>query len=156
MRQKRGHGKRFVIAIAVAALLLGPSGDPDPAGERIQFAQLVIHERIIVRVPTHVAPPPAAMRWKEKSAPNCVTMTGIAGAALRSPDTVDFILTGGARYRAKLENSCPALDFYSGFYILPPPDGKMCAGRDTIHARSGGECQIKKFRKLVPVNAPSP
>jgi len=46
--------------------------------------------------------------------------------------------------------ACPALDFYSGFYLRPSADGQVCADRDTVHARSGGQCGIERFRTLVP------
>lgn len=116
----------------------------------LQFAQVIIRERVIVRVPTRPVPERRMMRWKEKAGPKCMPMEGIAGAALIDPQTVDFIVRGGPRLRAQLESSCPALDYYNGFYLRPGEDGMICAERDAIHARSGGECQIERFRKLVP------
>ncbi len=56
--------------------------------------------------------------------------------------------------RAVLEDQCPALDYYSGFYVVPPPDGKICADRDSIHTRSGADCEVDKFRALTPVPLP--
>jgi len=114
------------------------------------MAQVIIRERVIVRVPTRVVPERRAMRWKEKSGPKCMPLQGIAGATLLDSRTVDFILQGGLRLRAELESSCPALDYYNGFYLKPGDDGLICADRDAIHARSGGECEITRFRKLVP------
>jgi hypothetical protein len=118
----------------------------------LQYAQVIIRERVIVRVPTRPGPnrDRRPMRWKEKDGPKCMPLEGIAGAALIDPETVDFIVQGGPRLRVELESSCPALDYYNGFYLRPGEDGLICAGRDAIHARSGGECQIKRFRKLVP------
>ena len=29
-------------------------------------------------------------------------------------------------------------------------DGKMCAGRDILHSRTGAKCEIDRFRELVP------
>ncbi len=120
--------------------------DPAP----LQMAQVIVRERVIVRVPTRVVPERRAMRWKEKTGPKCMPLQGIAGATLLDSQTVDFILQGGLRLRAKLESSCPALDYYNGFYLKPGDDGLICADRDAIHARSGGECEITRFRKLVP------
>jgi hypothetical protein len=77
-------------------------------------------------------------------------MKDIAASAVVKPDHIDIIYRGGLRLRAELENACPALEFYGGFYIQPTRDGQICAGRDAIRSRSGGECQIKRFRKLVP------
>lgn len=123
------------------------------AAPAIQYAQVTIQQRIIIRVPTRVMPPPPApiTRWKSKSFKKCFSIQGIAGAIPVAPDAVDLILPGGKRIRAELESSCPALDYYSGFYLRPDEQGMICAGRDSIHARSGGECQISRFRKMVPV-----
>ena len=54
-------------------------------------------------------------------------------------------------WRAKLESSCPALDYYYGFYITPNPDGMVCEDRDNIRSRMGGACEIDRFRGLEPV-----
>ena len=62
----------------------------------------------------------------------------------------DLVLRGGDRVRARFASSCPGLDYYSGFYIAPPADAKICAGRDVIRDRAGGECAISRFRNLVP------
>ncbi|MGE0774162.1 MAG: hypothetical protein AB7L36_03850 [Sphingomonadaceae bacterium] len=120
------------------------------AAPPLQLAQVIIRERIIVRVPTRVIPERRATQWKEKSGQKCIPLPSIAGAALIDDSTVDFIVRGGPRLRAQLESSCPALDYYNGFYLRPGEDGMICADRDAIHARSGGECQIERFRRLVP------
>ena len=52
--------------------------------------------------------------------------------------------------RARLGNDCPALGFYSGFYVKANPDKKMCAKRDSIRSRSGRLCAIQSFTSLVP------
>ena len=52
--------------------------------------------------------------------------------------------------RARLQDECPALDYYRGFYVRPQPDGRICADRDAIRTRSGGDCGIDRFRRLVP------
>ena len=54
------------------------------------------------------------------------------------------------RIRARLDRNCPALDYYYGFYISPDEDGLVCADRDSIRSRVGGECQIDAFRRLRP------
>ena len=136
------------IGLAQSAAQAQPAA---PAGmPALQLAQVVIRERVIVRVPTRVPHERRPMRWKEKNGPKCMPLEGIAGAALIDGETVDFIVQGGQRLRARLESSCPALDYYNGFYLKPGEDGLICADRDAIHARSGGECQISRFRKLVP------
>jgi hypothetical protein len=132
--------------VAISLAQAPAAGDPAP----LRFAQLIIRERVIVRVPTRPDAERRPMRWRDKAGPKCMPLQGIAGAALIDSETVDFIVQGGPRLRAQLESSCPALDYYNGFYLKPGEDGMICAERDAIHARSGGECQIKRFRKLVP------
>ena len=119
---------------------------------------VVIQQRMIIRVPrlpaartmmaTAIPLPP--IRWVEKSADKCIMVGSLAGAAITRVDRVDLILSGGKRLRAVLEDDCPSLDFYTGFYLKPAGDGKVCARRDTIRSRSGGACRIKAFRTLVP------
>lgn len=144
-----------MIGKGPALLLLAAAATGSAPAEieegRQQFAQVVIRERVIVRVPARVAPaPPVEARWKEKRGPRCIPMGGVAGAAVVESESLDLILKGGQRVRARFESSCPALDYYSGFYILPTADGQICADRDSIHTRAGGDCQITRFRSLVP------
>jgi hypothetical protein len=133
----------------MAALLL--AAVPAQAGvadTKLEFAQLIIRERLVVRVPAKRLPP--MMKWKEKRAPKCMSAEGLAGAAVVEPDSIDMIARGGERFRVELASACPGIDFYRGFYLVPSADRMICAGRDAIHARSGGKCQIRRFRKLVP------
>ena len=136
------------------AILLA-SADASSAGgepESIQFAQLTMRQ-IIVRVPARPKPGSPSARqveWKEGKGPKCVPARSIAGATLRGRDAVDLILRNNSRIRAKLENSCPALDYYQGFYISPNPDGMICEDRDSIRSRVGGSCEIDRFRGLTP------
>jgi hypothetical protein len=67
---------------------------------------------------------------------------------LLSQNSVDLIFRDRSRIRARLERSCPALDYYHGFYLSPTKDGQICADRDTIRSRMGGQCGIDKFRSL--------
>ncbi len=142
-----------MISAALITLLMfsqqPPQVVPQPAAE---FSELIVRRRIIIRVPTKTGPMATPVRrWKERKGPKCIAGRGIAGAILVSLERVDFILPGGGRVRAELKSSCPALDFYNGFYLRPDPtDGMICADRDAIHARSGGECQIRRFRQLLP------
>lgn len=126
-----------------------------PTQEKVQFAQLLIRRRVIVRVPAMrvQAPPvpiPQPIPMKEVKGPKCLVMNQLAGAAITKPDAVDLYLRGGRRLRAQLDDDCPALDYYGGFYLAPTKDGQVCGGRDTIHARSGGKCLIERFRELIP------
>ena len=128
----------------VALLAVSGTAGSGQASERV-----IVRERIIVRVPVRAIAVPQTPIWHEKRGPRCIPADGIAGAAVTRTSDVDFVLKGGRRFRAMLESDCPALDYDSGFYILPTKDRQICAGRDLIHARSGGECEIKRFKKLV-------
>lgn len=128
---------------AVVAMLLAGGG----AGEAVLLAQLTYRQQVIIRIPSHRAPP-APVRWREKKGPKCIPADALAGAQI-SPDGVDLLLRGGQRVRARL-GRCPPLDYYSGFYIRPGADGRVCEDRDAIRVRSGGSCEIDDFRSLVP------
>ncbi|SNS17217.1 hypothetical protein SAMN06295912_10298 [Sphingomonas laterariae] len=134
----------------LTTLLLAGSGAAGAiADSRMQIAQLSIRQSVVIRVParSRAAVP---LEWKESKGPKCISMPAVAGAAAIKPDSVDIVLRGGGRVRAQFEDECPALDFYGGFYIRPTEDNRVCAGRDAVHARSGGECQIRRFRTLTP------
>ena len=127
---------------AIVALLLASNGD----GEPVMLAQLSIRQQLIIRVPAR-QPPPDRKEWREKNGPQCIAVGSLAGALI-SRQGVDLLLKGGRRVRAKLGN-CPPLDYYSGFYIRPGLDGRVCEDRDTIRVRSGGSCEIDVFKTLV-------
>lgn len=147
-----------MIDWSAAALLLMVMGDGNGAlgaHEPIQFAQLSIRRQIIIRVPVRqrkAAPKAPKVEWEESGGPDCVEASSIAGAALLGHNSVDLLLRDSRRLRAKLENSCPALDYYYGFYISPNEDGRICADRDVIRSRIGGQCEIESFKRLRPAS----
>ena len=138
-------------AFMLSALSAAPA-EPSVA-DPIHFAQVIISEQILIRVPARPSAAPEAVTapvdWKESRGPKCVPMRSIAGAGLVGPNSVDFILRDRSRVRAKLEKSCPALDYYYGFYMRVPEDGQICADRDAVRSRMGGQCEIEKFRTLT-------
>lgn len=142
----------MILAGIAAMLLLGfGSGAQDKQGGRPpQGRPLTFQQQIIVRVPQGPAPatPNGLIRWEEHGGPRCVAWAQIAGADLVRQDSVDLVFRDTTRIRARLERRCPALDFYRGFYVNMTPDGLICADRDSIRARTGGECQIDRFRSL--------
>jgi hypothetical protein len=153
-----------LLLAATTALLLpsAPPGDERkaapvaPSASRV--AQVRIQQHFVIRVPRpdtvrRVSAPAAPLppiAWVEKDSDKCVKIQNLAGATITRPDSVDLFLSGGKRVRARLGNECPALDFYTGFYVKPTKDGMVCAKRDVFRSRSGGECKIKAFRTLVP------
>ncbi len=140
-------------AAALMLMLFGPAQQPAGLVSPMQFAQVMIREQILIRVPARVRNAPNAavakpIEWKESRGPKCVPMSSIAGATLLSQSSFDLVLRDRSRIRAKLEKSCPALDYYYGFYIRPTSDGQICADRDAVRSRMGGQCEIERFRTL--------
>ena len=111
---------------------------------------MVVREQIMVRVQTR-RPAAAPVQWKEGKGPKCVPARAILGASLLGEDSVDLVMRDKSRVRARLDSSCPALDYYYGFYIRPNRDGMICADRDAIRSRVGGQCGIERFRSLQAV-----
>ena len=122
------------------------------ASEPVRYAQLTVRERIVIRIP-RLAPSPRrysapATEWEEKKAAKCVPADVLASAVISKDGDVDLITTDGRRLRAKLDDDCPSLNFYSGFYVKRAKDGMICARRDALRTRSGGRCEISRFRAL--------
>jgi hypothetical protein len=134
--------------LGLLPLLLGLLGvQPGPIGTVV--SRLVIQDEIILRVPLQpraISPP---VQWIERKAARCIPIGAIRHASMSGPAQLDFVLADQSRFRAHLDDDCPALDFYGGFY-LQPQDDRLCAGRDAIHSRMGGSCSIQSLRRLVP------
>ena len=81
----------------------------------------------------------------------CISVNGLAGAQLFGDRAIELSMKTGQRYRLFLARECPALSFYQGFYYRRERAGKLCAGRDVIGARSGGECPIASIIAVRPV-----
>jgi hypothetical protein len=163
-----------MIRAAFAALLTLASGgaesglDKQP-GQRPQInGTITFHQQIIiVRNPAGARPANAAaagaaasqvpnasqIRWEEHRGPRCIAWAQIAGSGLLGQTSVDLVFRDNTRVRARLERHCPALDYYAGFYMAATPDGLICADRDSIRARTGGECRIDSFRTLRAARA---
>jgi hypothetical protein len=140
----------ILAGIAALLLLAFEGGDQQPApGSQ---GTITIHQQIIIRIPAGPgsAMPAAApmVRWREHRGPRCVDPRRIVGALFPEPDSVDFILRDNSRIRARLDRRCPALTFYRNFYLTMNEDGRICADRDSLRSRIGGECQIDEFRTL--------
>ena len=81
----------------------------------------------------------------------CVSVQTLAGAQLFGDRAIELTMQGGQRYRLFLAQECPALSFYQGFYYRRQRAWQLCAGRDVVGARSGGECTIASIIKVRPV-----
>ncbi len=130
----------------ITMLLAG--GDParPPAAPSVRV--MTIEQQMILRVPVFSHPSPN-FRWEEEKGPKCLPVGAIAGAMLSGPGSIDLVLRNRQRMRARLDSDCDGLDFYGGFY-MQTNDGEVCAKRDSIRSRVGGQCRIEKFKMLVP------
>ncbi len=81
----------------------------------------------------------------------CIRVDGIAGAQMFGDTAIELTMRNGQHWRLFLANQCPGLSFYQGFYYRRGKAGMLCAGRDTIGARSGGECAIASIVR-IPAN----
>ncbi|MGF1549420.1 MAG: hypothetical protein ACFBQW_02640 [Sphingomonadaceae bacterium] len=137
----------LMLAAMAGAETAAPSGPaPQPRGGRVTVRrQLTIRMRA---VPSNEVP---KIRWRASAGPRCLATRSIAGATMLGPRSVDFILADRRRIRVELAGSCPALDFYYGFYVNAAEDGQLCAERDSIRSRVGGQCEIKRFHRLQAV-----
>lgn len=145
--------KGFILVHSVLLLLVAPVAGP------VQWAQLTIEQRVIIRVPLAKkgkAPPrptpEAGDDWEEKKGPRCIALRSIRAASIAVRNGVDLILADQHRYRARLGKGCDSAGFYSGFYVEPDDDGSLCSGRDELQARSGMSCAIDSFKRLVAAN----
>lgn len=146
-----GGGLKMISGsiLDLVPILLGLfAGQPGIVEQSV--TRLVVQDEVILRVPVQPYPLLPRIEWKEHKGPKCIPAASIQRALMSSPQQIDFVLGGGReRFRAELDEDCPALDFYRGFY-LQPEDERVCAGRDAIFSRMGGNCTIERFKKLVP------
>lgn len=137
----------MILFLYLLPMLIGIGGAHE-APEDVRTA--LIQDELVVRVPVRPVPELPSFEWNERKGPKCLPIKNLQGAVLSGGRSVDFLVDKGRRVRAKLDNNCPALDFYSGFY-LTSKDGKVCVRRDEVRSRMGGGCSIEAFRKLVRV-----
>ena len=153
------HGKSMPNPLPPALLLMlaapVPQAVPDDAIDGVELAQLIIRQRIVIRMAQPMAsrapiplPPTPDYQVIEKKGPKCIPIDKLAGSGVARKDSVDLLMSDGTLLRARLGDDCPALDFYSGVYVKQTADGKICGDRDVIRARSGRACPIDSFRKL--------
>jgi hypothetical protein len=128
--------------------LLGMAADRPASQQPQAVRRVIINQELVISIPIRPRPT-RRMEWVEKKGPKCIDTNQLAGAMWSGPSSIDFILRDRSRVRAVMDDECPALDFYRGFY-LHPDDDRVCAKRETIRKRDGGTCRIERFRRLVP------
>jgi hypothetical protein len=125
--------------------------------------QVRIERRVIVRISPRLplqseealADPPRRTeprRYEERKMGKCVPIKSIAGVQIGQDNRLLLFMRDHGIVSAKLDKSCSARDFYSGFYVESSEDGMICSGRDTLHSRAGSNCELSKLRRLVPAD----
>lgn len=149
----------IALSLLVVPGHLPVTGIEDRQAGIIVARQIRVERRIIIRVPrgeemlrSGFAPARSvpAVRLKEKRMDRCVPVRAISGMRRAGERTLDLLLSDSQMVRAYLDDDCSSRDFYSGLYIERARDGRLCAGRDMLHSRSGAKCEIDRFRRLIP------
>jgi hypothetical protein len=135
----------LLSGFSLVSALLALFGADQP---RMGVTRVVVQERLTIRVPVVRARPTVPVIWVEKKGPRCIPSRDVLAATRTDDRSVDFHLRDRRRIRARMDGNCPTLDFYGGFY-LQPEDDRICAGREEIRPRTGGSCQIERFRLMV-------
>lgn len=124
--------------------------------------QVRIERRVTVRIsPRRVSPRqnltadleefPQPIRYEEGDNTQCVSINSIAGVQTGSGDRLVLYLRDQRMISARLEKSCRARDFYSGFYVERGEDGNICVNRDKLQSRAGAKCALNRMRELTPI-----
>ena len=125
------------------------------------YYQVRVQQRVIVRVPRYRVTNTSAtgtgksasrpVSYKEEKIGKCLIMDRfVASRPGPGPkESLELVTREGALVRAYLGDGCLAREFYAGAYMERPADGKLCADRDMLYARTGAKCEIDKFRALV-------
>lgn len=95
------------------------------------------------------ARPQSEPRYIERRMGKCVPLRSIAAAQTAPGNRLMLYMRDQRIVSARLEKSCRAQDFYSGFYVEPSRDGMLCTDRDKLQARTGAKCELSGLRELV-------
>jgi hypothetical protein len=147
----------LLLAGAAATAQIGWSGQPVLAHwMQIEFSAswnlYRDNERVIIRIPPKPAPSRRSdpTKWQEKKIGKCILMDRLIGSRPGPKESLEILTRDGNVIRAYLGEGCLAREFYAGAYVERSADGKLCIDRDLLHARTGAQCEIDKFRLLVP------
>jgi hypothetical protein len=135
----------FTALVVSLSAWLGATFDAAPEPRQI-VQRMIVRDEIIIHVPIAQRRMPA-FEWVEHKGPKCLPAAMIAGAAMATPSSIDFVLRDRSRVRALLDTDCAGLDFYGSFYIEPQDDA-VCAKREEIRSRAGSACRIERFKGL--------
>ena len=130
---------------------------------RVESAhQVRIEQRMIIRIMPRPSRRPSELLFAmpnrdtaphiiERRIGKCLVASGIAGVKSNGGNEIVLFMRDRMVVSAMLERACRARDFYSGFYLAPNADGKLCVERDTLLSRSGANCKLTRIRQLVQV-----
>jgi hypothetical protein len=158
------------LTIGAASLFLagatatgGPGLLPNlsmPSALHIRFGdswyQVRSEQRVIIRLPSRAIPlsgkniPAEPIQYKEEKVGKCILMDRLIASRPGPKETLELATRDGHLIRAFLGDGCLAREFYAGAYVERSADGKLCVDRDLLHARTGAQCEIDRFRLLVP------
>ncbi|MBL0023226.1 hypothetical protein [Sphingorhabdus sp.] len=121
--------------------------------------QARVEQRVIIRFPRQQASPASARKgatasaatlFHEEKIGKCLRMDRLIASRPGPKQSLELVTREGQLIRAYLGDGCLAREFYAGAYVERSSDGKLCVDRDLLHARTGAQCEIDKFRLLVP------
>jgi hypothetical protein len=120
-----------------------------------QWYQVRVQQRVIIRFPSGNGPMSVGkpIKYKEEKIGKCLQVNRLIGSRPDGKDKLEFVTRDQQLIRAYLGDGCLAREFYAGAYVERSEDGKICAERDILHARTGAQCEIDKFRLMVPQKA---
>lgn len=118
--------------------------------------QVRIEQRVVIRVSParprigsiDELPRAIPARVVERSMSKCVGMKDIVAVQASSDNRLILFMRSRQMISARLEKACSARDFYSGFYVEPSKDGRLCIKRDELQSRNGTKCEVAKFFRL--------
>ena len=153
MDRRHCQTRSGLLRAAAVAVVVGSIPAPG-AAKFLWFGKKPVARVAVVAAPQ--AMPLAALRPEppREGRVACVDIHRVAGAQVFGDHAVELTLQGGARWRMYFARECPTLSFYEGFYYRRAEAGKLCAGRDAVIVRAGGECAIASIM-AVP-RAPRP
>lgn len=112
--------------------------------------RVIIRNQLVLKIPLQPRQT-TTVQYQVLDAPRCLATRAIIGARMSGQRSIDFLISRDRRLRAHMSQDCKSLDFYGGFY-LQPEDDRLCAGRDVIRTRMGGNCKIESFQLLKPIS----
>lgn len=147
-------GAGVAMALATPAAALPPPASPSPATvSRVPIITVTITP---ANVPRTAAPPMARPMPPLQGAKRCIGVNTVAGAVVFGDSAVELTMKSGKRWRLYFAQRCPTLNFYSGFYYRRAQAGVLCAGKDSVISRAGGECAIASIMPVRSRPAPKP